>query len=307
MKLTTNCSKLLLILTAFLSACETVVDIDIPFEKPLITINSILEDSENPIVRLTFSKHILDNNYIYDPIANATVTIRKDLVDHDLVFDQSAGNYINQSIYIEPGSTYTLTIDVPNYERIEVTETVPQVVPIISFTVNGTTEMDYYTREDVSLVFQDPVGENFYEISAYNVMTYRYPNQIGEIVEHRTEQTIYLTPKNPVYQREYSSNTLLFNDRLFDGSQFEMEMFSAGSSFTFNPNPGHVNPDFEVEVESYIILKSVSRSYYLYQTTFNLQRWTDGDPFAQPVQVYNNIPKGLGVFATQASYVYRVR
>ncbi len=49
------------------------------------------------------------------------------------------------------------------------------------------------------------------------------------------------------------------------------------------------------EGEIYFNLKSVTESYYQYHTTSDLQDWNEGDPFAQPVQVFSNIPNGLGI------------
>lgn len=289
----------------FLLACETVVDLDIPFDRPKVTVSSSLVASESPEVRLTFSKHILDNNYNYAPIANATVRMIHNGNTYILEFDPEIGKYGNDAITIEAASLYQLIVEVPGYDAITVTETVPVSVPIQSFEINGIVELEWNTREDISLVFDDPIGENFYEIYAFNIQKYRYTNQSGEIVEYVNRQPIYLTAKNPVYQQEYGGFTILFNDRLFDGNTFEMEMFASGSPFTYDPGSGGV--DLDVEVESYVVLKSVSRSYYLYQTTFNLQNWNDGDPFAQPVQVFTNIPNGLGIYSAQAPFVYQVR
>ena len=47
-----------------------------------------------------------------------------------------------------------------------------------------------------------------------------------------------------------------------------------------------------------VILRNTSKSYYLYQQSVKLYYWVDEDPFAQPVQIYNNINNGFGIFSS---------
>jgi hypothetical protein len=44
-------------------------------------------------------------------------------------------------------------------------------------------------------------------------------------------------------------------------------------------------------------LRSISKEYYDYQTSLNEYWNADGNPFAQPVQVFTNIENGFGIFA----------
>ena len=46
-----------------------------------------------------------------------------------------------------------------------------------------------------------------------------------------------------------------------------------------------------------IFLRNTSKSYYLYRQSVDLQRWTEDDPFAQPVQIYTNITNGFGILS----------
>ena len=56
--------------------------------------------------------------------------------------------------------------------------------------------------------------------------------------------------------------------------------------------------ELEDRGEIYFVLKNISKSYYDFQSTYGLQDWNDGDPFAQPVQVFSNIENGIGIFMT---------
>lgn len=44
-----------------------------------------------------------------------------------------------------------------------------------------------------------------------------------------------------------------------------------------------------------LYLRKVSHSYYQYKETKHLQDKLSGDPFAEPVPVYNNIENGVGI------------
>ncbi|MFT6867249.1 MAG: hypothetical protein ACJA08_002089 [Cyclobacteriaceae bacterium] len=44
-------------------------------------------------------------------------------------------------------------------------------------------------------------------------------------------------------------------------------------------------------------IKKVSEEYYKYEQTSQLQFDIGGDPFSQPVPVFNNIENGFGIFA----------
>lgn len=57
----------------------------------------------------------------------------------------------------------------------------------------------------------------------------------------------------------------------------------------------YADPWFIDQYESLDVqVKHMSRDYYLYQFSGQLQQWVEDDPFAQPAQVHNNIENGIG-------------
>jgi hypothetical protein len=94
---------------------------------------------------------------------------------------------------------------------------------------------------------------------------------------------------------------LLFDDRLFDGDEYVLSVSCQEARPT---------EKFPEQVFLYkMSLRSLSSAYYNYRVTYNLQQETKGDPFAQPVQVFNNIQNGYGIFAafSQSHRQVRVR
>ncbi|MEO1434434.1 MAG: DUF4249 family protein, partial [Bacteroidota bacterium] len=56
-----------------------------------------------------------------------------------------------------------------------------------------------------------------------------------------------------------------------------------------------------------IEVRSVSEAYYRYQRTLVLFDFNRGDPFAEPVTIFNNVEAGLGNFAGYHGFLSAVR
>ena len=54
----------------------------------------------------------------------------------------------------------------------------------------------------------------------------------------------------------------------------------------------------------FVYLISASEDYFRYKRTYSLQEESSGDPFAQPVNVYNNIENGFGIVAGYSEDVF---
>tara|TARA_R110002096_G_scaffold43467_10_gene117225 strand:- start:89 stop:1024 length:936 start_codon:yes stop_codon:yes gene_type:complete len=274
----------------FISSCETTVDIDIPFEKPQVTLNSTLIHNTFPKVRLTYSRHILDNNWEFEPITTAEVKLTTDDgQSFYLGYNEESGEYISLDYMVMEGKEYTVEVKVEGYDIISATETVPIHVPIKDLIYNGSAKVDSWsTRDDITLVFDDAIGENYYEISAFYYRQGSYVDQDGNEVYYSDNQPIYLEPKNPAYEQDFFlDGAVLIDDKLFDGKEAKIDFFTSGN-FIELENGGEVQ----------FVLKVVSPGYYYFRTTSGLQDWNEGDPFAQPVQVYTNIKNGIGIFMT---------
>ncbi|MFO7824367.1 MAG: DUF4249 domain-containing protein [Cyclobacterium sp.] len=279
------------------SSCETTVDIDIPFEKPQVTVNSILAHNTFPKVRVTYSKHILDNNWEFEPVRDAEVKLIHQGETYPLSFDEATGEHISLDHMIVEGNEYKIEVLVAGYEPVTATEIIPIRVPIKNLVYQGQVQVDSWSsRDDIQLTFDDPAGENYYEISAQYYRTYTYTDQDGNLVYYEDNYPLYLEPKNPSYEKDFNTDgELLIDDKLFDGSEAKIDLFIDGSYFT---------EDMDGEVS--FTLKAVTRNYYLFHSTYGLQWWNDGDPFAQPVQVYSNISNGIGIVMGESISVKRM-
>lgn len=288
----------LLVLSAVLFfSCETVIDIEIPFEKPQVTMNANLQHNLFPAVRLTYSKHILDNDWEFLPIRDAAVSLIHQNERYPLSFNDDTGEYTSLQLLLREGNTYTLEAEVPGYETVRATERIPVSVPIKEVVYQGRVQLDAWsTREDLRFLFDDPEGENYYEISADFYGYFSYTDEDGNTVQYENNYPLYLEPKNPSYERDYNTDgKLLIDDTLFDGEEAAIELFI-----------DNVFSQENTEGEIRFTLKAVSSTYFQFHTTYGLQWWNEGDPFAQPVQVFSNISNGIGILMAESVSVLSV-
>lgn len=284
------------ILTAT-AACTTVVDFDIPVERPKVVINSLFSPDSVWQIQISRAKHVLDNRQgsYFDPVTDASVSIR----DQDNVLIEtitgSFKNLVGHS-YIGktkplPGKLYVIQVEVNNETSIKAINKVPTLVPITSFNIDSSRFIAEGEAIEIEVNFKDPAEEkNFYTIKiiedafyVINKDTVWFPREIYYVLE------------DPTLNSEFSEPDKYINDNLFNGknNSLHLKIYFYGSNFT--------------SLNLRLALVSISEEYYKYFTTKSLQDNTNGDPFAQPVQVFSNIENGLGIFAGYSSSVVELK
>lgn len=283
---------------AFIS-CETVVNIDIPLEKPKLVVNSLFTPDSVWQVKVSLNRHILTDLPFFPAVEDAKVGIY-DSKDHliSTLAHKGVGVY-RADTSPSPEGSYTLKVETVTNPNTFAISQIPLVVPITSVkVVSDTSNFPFMNEEIVMKVnFVDPTKKNYYLLKVL---------QEGYYIDYRTKDTvnfrseINFTPVDPAYENDYDSRTgMLFNDNLFNGKNY-------GFLMKINPSilmPNNKNSATRVDV----ILFSVSEAYYQYFTSKNLQDYTRGDPFAQPVQVFTNVENGLGIFAGYSASVFKLK
>ncbi|QDH79725.1 DUF4249 domain-containing protein [Echinicola soli] len=287
-----------LVLSVAMFGCETVVDVDLPIERPSVVVNANFSHDSIPVAKVVFSKHILDNSNEYLPIKDATVLLSDGQNQVPLFFNEEEGIYSNTNVVINEGRRYTLDVDVPGYDRVTGTDSIPVSVELRDVIYEGENYIDEWDQQqNITLVFNDPPGENYFLVKAISSFESKYVDTEGDSVFYKNVHYVDLEAKNPVYQHEFSNYySVMFDDKLFEGEEVRFDLVSSGSSF---------GEDSESAVDVY--LYSVSKAYYEFYTTYGLQNWNADDPFAQPVQVFTNIQGGLGIITGRSSSVFKYR
>ena len=288
--------------------CETVVDINIPVEPPKLVINSTLSEDQYIKVNISESQHILDESD-YKKVEGAVVEIYEEGKLLTTLTDSLDGNYISATFMPQRGKSYQINAAKNGFEPITAQVLIPlDTADIITVTLDSIeiNEFDYVYE---TLKFSIEIGDNgniknFYEIAIfmeYYDYSFNYDVNPPVVIDsfHRF-QPLFIESLDPSLE-DYQSfgESILFNDELFNGHRYTMNVLS--SSFYYFEDPNFTfNPTF------YAVLNNTSESYYLYRLSSQLQNWTVDNPFAQPVTVYNNIENGFGIFGAYNTAMVKV-
>ncbi len=286
-----------LISIVFIS-CETVIDVDIPTEPAKLVINSTLIPGQPFRVNLTSSQHILDNSD-YKSISGAEIKIYEDGQLLTTLPDSTDGKYISGSFMPKVGKMYRVEAEKNGFETVTAEETLPEKSAKILSVKIDTVEVNDFGYIDRRLEFDIEIEdegntENYYEVIVKRKTTglrYDFSQEPPVITDTATSvRNVYLQSEDPGLEDfQNYGQSIYFDDGLFNGKKYHMKISTNGGGFS---NPEDVLDDYYE-----ISLRNTSEAYYLYKRSTELQNWTEDDPFAQPVQVYNNITNGYGIFA----------
>jgi hypothetical protein len=149
----------------------------------------------------------------------------------------------------------------------------------------------------------DPPNEhNFYAVTVAKEMYHPNPafrSIVGQMALPTDESLNdrFISVDGFYEYKNHSSVPVFFDDRFFDGSEYTLELAWLDSEGIHIPPDGYT---FQVN------LWSVSEEYYKYRLTLQKQKDQMKDPFAQPVQVYNNIENGFGAFGAYSQSEMRL-
>ncbi|MEQ9441952.1 MAG: DUF4249 domain-containing protein [Cyclobacteriaceae bacterium] len=307
----------LLGLAISITACETVVEVDLPQEAPKLVTHAIIQADSTFWILLTQSKPILSQADI-QTVSGAEVTLYEEetRVARLEENEENPGTGIYQSSFIPTaGQMYTLRISKQGFESVEATTYIQPAVPIQHLRYDTTQyEYSYYddsgslvtgkeiNLKEVWLTLNDsPDEDNFYEIQLLQYTTYYQgeEDENGEYIITDTLQRldpIYLRSNDPVVadneffeeDGSFSGSSLVFTDEIFAGKSYTINFEAEG--FYSSGNDGDDN-------KYIVVLRTLNDHFYRYRESVELQRDTEGNPFAEPVPVFNNIEEGYGIFA----------
>ena len=326
-------SFIILTTAILLCACETAVEIEVPRYPTQLTANGLFTPDSLWQVELTENRYILDNAP-FAPVQDAKVQILRAgsvVASLDYLKDDSrSGNSIYQSESERPllGQAYTLAIDHPSYGALAANSAVPPVAtPVVGAvldTLDVRQDSDLADRDiayAVTIRLDDPPEENFYSLSLFiqwdGLGTIDVDDNLEiELQEGMTD--VYLRSDNPIVDDPFNTyrRELIFRDVSFNGQQYELKtymffkpydaiysrIFNEGFVLEQNAYDRKRNivrqPGDTIGVHRlYALLRTTTKEYYDYLYTRDLQASVENNPFAQPVQVFDNIEGGLGIFA----------
>lgn len=275
-------------LFVLLFSCELVVDIDIPREGGRLTLNAFITPDSLWKARLHLDRHILDD-MPFQWVDNGTIVIYENNIPIDTLIGEGGGVYRSDGERPQPGKEYEISAQAGNFQSVSATAFVPTPAAIADIVIT-----DEFGDSQPETIFKvrfkdDPSQKNFYQVSL-EIASEQLDHANGTVVMQQFRS--FLAPDNPQYKHEDSNEpeTTVIPDLLFNGKEVELS-FRTFYGIT----------DYPLGTFS---LRTLSEDYYKYQLTSALQQNTSGDPFAQPVNVHNNIENGFGIFAGYSSSHY---
>ncbi len=286
--------KYLPIFLVFISVgCELIVDVDVPFEKKSITANALINPDSLFSAQLSANRFILDDTE-FQPIDNAQIIIYNSDSPIDTLISKGNGKYQSDTAKPEVGKRYDMRVVAEAYETVMGTSEIPMRAEILSAQISTSPIIDGQIENVLKIKFKDVAGQkNYYEVSM-EVESEFYNPDVG---------IVYIRQPFPITQTNVAGgdddfstygNGAIIRDILFDGKEVLL---------TFKVIPFYIPVGSKIVVN----LKTLSEDYYRYYTTKDLQQNSSGDPLAQPVNVYNNINHGFGIFAgfTNSNFEFR--
>ena len=293
---------------------DTTLELPTPEHTPVMAIsafiNSTSTDSLKFQVTRTFGLFEERPANSQDNLSGAEVKLFE---DGNLLYNFIENSSEFESGYVSPplleafggeGKTYKLEVTHPDYGTATATQVMPNAIPL--------TNVEYRSLEnsggfdgnngEFKLTFNDPAGEeNYYELTASQLITYTYEDFDGNIIEEEYTQEIYLGsdgPPDPNVTQGFNYSAMLLSDKNFDGQTFTL----SAEFYEYIDLGGE-----DIPAPTYTIYwRTVTKDYFNYSKSLLDNSNAQDNPFAEPVSLYTNMDGGVGAFCLRSELVYEV-
>ena len=309
---------LLIIPVILFQTCRKQIEIEFPDIEPVLAVSCLF--SPDSIIKLNLFKTSDFNDSTIYPVNDATCKLfANDNFLENLIIDNN-GLYISPSNYKPKHNiNYKIEISHPDYSTIYATDKLPEFPEIINITKQDSVMFDEdgnYLSSLFLTLKDNPDIENFYEIKIF----VRYKRDYSQVwwldtLEMQNIDTSFhtnlliLRSEDIVIKNEglldYYPTTYPFSDELFNGQTYTLNINYLLPEIIYGYN------DYVVSlIQNYqliVYLRSVSENYYNYKKKLIIHlenQYSDvWDGIGEPVQMYNNIQNGYGIFAGYTTYL----
>ena len=299
-----------LLLLLALSACEQVIEPDLPEHTPRLVLQAFFTADSTWVAFVGRSVGILESMPEREmAVADATVELLAgDRVIDRLEFFQQERVYVWEKGTLQAGESYALRVAAPGFATVEATDAVPRPVPtaIVSYLTHTSVRSESMIKGDMSieLEIQDPPGEtNYYQIRmfAFSRSEFRtLDDEVVDLVSIRYEGSFSTQDPSIIadntadepFDGSFTGAAPFFKDTLFDGQTHAIELSSDYNA-----------PE---RTRFYVHVLHLSETYYEYLKSARLHESTQDNPFAEPMSVYSNVENGYGIFAGYSSQIFEL-
>ena len=278
------------------TACEEVVVPNLPTHEQSLVVQSTFTNGQPIQVFISQSEDILDTTDFFVAIGNADVDIFQDeIFIETLQFVSeplSQGYFYSSSKFIpQIGIEYTIRVSVPGLGTARAKNGIPAPVPLI-FTNIKDIRLDSLPIQGIIIYtftidlrfIDEPEVRNYYHLNFYQLKTIAEGDMEEQLVK---EPRIVDSATNNNFFRPYYRGGVLISDEESDGNTYDY-------SVTFSTP---IKSEKEILGQFIIELATVSPEYYHYYSSLNNRNDSSGEPFEEPVIIFNNIERGYGIFA----------
>ena len=299
-----------LLLLLALSACEQVIEPDLPEHTPRLVLQAFFTPDSTWVAFVGRSVGILEPMPEREmAVADATVELLKEgrVIDR-LEFFQRDRVYVWEKGTLQAGESYALRVAAPGFAAIEATDAIPTSVPteIVSYLTRPSVRPESWIKGDMSikLEIQDPPGEtNYYQIRMFAFFRDEFrtlDDEVVDLVSIRNEGSFSTQDPSIIadntadepFDGSFSGSAPFFKDTLFDGQTHAIELSS--------------NYNAPERTRLYVHVLHLSETYYEYLKSAKLHESTQDNPFAEPMSVYSNVENGYGIFAGYSSQIFEL-
>ena len=279
-----------------LSACERIIEPDLPEHTPRLTLQAFFTTDSTWVAFVGRSAGILESLPSRErSVAEAVVELLAgDQVIDELKFFQRERVYTWEKGALQEGKSYSLRVSAPGFATIQATDAIPRPVPtaVVSYITNTSSRSESRIKGDLSikLEIQDPPDEtNYYQIRSFSF--FRSERYEGSFTTQDPSIIADNGADDPFIEGFFGTEPF-FKDTLFNGQTHQIELSS-----NYNA-PEHTS--------FFVQILYVSAAYYEYLKSARLHEPTQDNPFAEPVSVYSNVENGYGIFAGYSSQTFEL-
>lgn len=264
----------ILIPVIVVAGCEKEATIDLPGSSEKLVVCCFLSPHDSLIsASVRSSKPRYGSSGEPETIDNAAVTISGP--DGNVILSNVTGFFepmywiSHTSFKVVPGETYSLQVVAPGFDPVRAVTTVPaDTIPIVNSHID---------------MLEDQV----------HTLRFKYSFEAIDL----PDQTNYLAIFHRVVHTEYGTlnDGLLFRnwDAEFVDDEFRRQTSYKRQS---DEEKSFVTPGEPTDTWIYIDILHCNRDFYLYNRSLRQAGNTNGNPFADPVLIHNNIEGGFGCF-----------
>ncbi|WP_191908876.1 DUF4249 domain-containing protein [Larkinella humicola] len=266
--------------------------------KKLVLIGFISPQDTVLAIKVNSTRPVADPNYTtnYGVVRDAKVTLTAGGRSIQLTYNGKNDYYQAdpKKFPIRAGETYQLTAQTPDGLSASGVCTIPQALRLQQVRLDSSEDASRQKEYFVRYYWQDaPSVTNYYQTIGVFAYAKSCPTCKAEAgTKPRAETT-------PVLFESLGTVNTLLSDGARDGKMLESNRGllnqSTTTTQTLSDKMTFVNLYDKATVKASLL--HVDEAYYKYHQALELQKKSDGNPFAEPVLLPNTITGGLGCFA----------